>query len=181
MNRSAFFFDRDGVVNIDPDPEPYVLSWAQWRWTPGLRDLLHDVKSRGFVTVLVTSQRCVGKGLISADGLNQIHRSMQEALGPLSFDDIRVYTGLPADPVPPKPDPGMVLMAAGELGLDLSTSWLIGDADRDIAMARAAGVGRTIRVMGLKAETVPALYRVERLGEVRSILETVLGPGPAAG
>jgi histidinol-phosphate phosphatase family protein len=176
MNSPAFFFDRDGVVNVDPDPEPYILSWAQWRWMPGVFDLLREVKRRGFVTVLVTSQRCVGKGLIAPGELHAIHREMQLALGPLAFDDIRVYTGLPGDPVPPKPDPGMVWAAAVQLGIDLTRSWLIGDADRDIAMAQAAGVLQTIRVAGLKAESVPALYRVQELAEVPAILDAALGP-----
>jgi len=180
MSRPAFFFDRDGVVNIDPDPEPYVLSWDQWRWIPGVFDLLREVKGRGFVTVLVTSQRCVGKGLLTLEGLEGIHRQMQEDLGDLAFDAIRVYTGLPGDPIPPKPEPGMVQSAVAALGLDLTGSWLIGDADRDIAMARAAGVARSIRVAGLKSESVAADFRVDALHEVSRILESVLGPNRAA-
>jgi D-glycero-D-manno-heptose 1,7-bisphosphate phosphatase len=39
-----------------------------------------------------------------------------------------------------KPQPGMILAAAGDLGLDLSRSWLIGDADRDIQAGIAAGL-----------------------------------------
>ena len=176
MSRPGFFFDRDGVVNIDPDPDPYVLSWGQWRWNPGLFELLRDVKARGFVTILVTSQRCVGKGLLRREDLEGIHRTMQADLGELAFDDIRVYTGLPGDPVPPKPEPGMVMAAAADLGLDLSRSWLIGDADRDIAMAHAAGVARTIRVVGLKPEGVAADYRVQNLREVEGLLTDALGP-----
>jgi len=178
MNRPAFFFDRDGVVNIDPDPEPYVLSWGQWRWNPGIVELLQEVKARGFVTVLVTSQRCVGKGLLRLEDLQGMHGTMQAELGELAFDDIRVYTGIPGDPIPPKPEPGMVFAAVAELGIDLSHSWLIGDADRDIAMAHAAGVAKTIRVAGLKAEGVVADFRVQHLREVHKLLADALGPCP---
>src|SRR5439155_1547856 len=38
-----------------------------------------------------------------------------------------------------KPKPGMILEAARALALDLSRSWLIGDAPRDIAAGHAAG------------------------------------------
>jgi hypothetical protein len=38
-----------------------------------------------------------------------------------------------------KPSPGMILDAAGALALDLSRSWVIGDAPRDIEAGHAAG------------------------------------------
>ena len=44
-----------------------------------------------------------------------------------------------------KPAPGMLLAAAGELGLDLGASWMIGDTDGDVQAGRAAGC-RTILV-----------------------------------
>ncbi|MBU6300154.1 MAG: HAD-IIIA family hydrolase [Verrucomicrobia bacterium] len=178
MNQPAFFFDRDGVVNIDPDPQPYVLSWEQWVWAPGLFALLGEIKRRGFTTVLVTSQRCVGKGLLGEAALAGLHGRMQEVLGDLAFDAIYVHTGLPGDPVPPKPDPGMVWAAVRDLGLDLSRSWLIGDADRDMAMAQAAGVAHTIRVNGFKPVGVAGDHEVRSLAEVHGILEARLGPGP---
>jgi D-glycero-D-manno-heptose 1,7-bisphosphate phosphatase len=180
MKRPAFFFDRDGVVNVDPDPQPYVLSWDQWDWTPGIFELLREVKARGFVTVLVTSQRCVGKELIARTDLDAIHANMQRDLGDLAFDAIRVYTGVPNDPVLPKPEPQMVLSAAAELDLDLGRSWLIGDADRDIAMADAAGVSHTVRVIGLKQATVTADYEVRELAQVHELLREILGPVPVA-
>jgi D-glycero-D-manno-heptose 1,7-bisphosphate phosphatase len=42
-----------------------------------------------------------------------------------------------------KPSPGMFLAAAEKLSLDLSRSWLVGDAPRDIGAGAAAGC-RTI-------------------------------------
>jgi D-glycero-D-manno-heptose 1,7-bisphosphate phosphatase len=45
-----------------------------------------------------------------------------------------------------KPAPGMVLKAAGELGLSLPDSILVGDKPSDIEAARAAGVGRAYLV-----------------------------------
>ena len=40
-----------------------------------------------------------------------------------------------------KPRPGMILQAERELSLDLSRSWMIGDALSDLQAGRAAGVG----------------------------------------
>ena len=44
-----------------------------------------------------------------------------------------------------KPAPGMLLRAAEELGLDLATSWIVGDSDSDVEAGRRAGT-RTVLV-----------------------------------
>ncbi len=38
-----------------------------------------------------------------------------------------------------KPAPGMLLDAARALGLDLASSWMVGDTDADVAAGQAAG------------------------------------------
>ncbi len=59
------FFDRDGVVNRSPG-DGYVTRIEDFHLNDGLVELVGLVAERGFVAVLVTSQRCVGKGLLSA-------------------------------------------------------------------------------------------------------------------
>lgn len=171
MSRPAFFFDRDGVVNRDPHPEPYVLNWAQWNWSPGIVELLQAVIAADFVPVLVTSQKGVGKGLMSEADLDMIHEQMQAFLreNAVEFAGIYAFTGLPDCGNQPKPDPQMVNRAATELDLDLRRSWLIGDADRDIEMGRRAGVGQLIRVEGIKSVGVEADFQVSTLEEALQI------------
>jgi histidinol phosphatase-like enzyme len=38
-----------------------------------------------------------------------------------------------------KPNPGLLIRAAGEHGLDLSSSWIIGDAESDVEAGKRAG------------------------------------------
>jgi len=120
----------------------------------------------GFATVLVTSQSCVGKGLISLEALEKIHQRMQNRLAKqgLAFDGIYVFTGLPGSVNLAKPEPQMILRARDHLDLDLAASWMIGDAGRDIEMARRAGVGKTIRVRGANPVELDATMTVESLG-----------------
>jgi len=168
MSRPTWFFDRDGVVNCCPGPGKYLLSWDAWKWSPGIIELLQAVKSKGYATVLVTSQRGVGKGLMTLETLQEIHGNMQARLQELdiAFDDIYAYTALPECPNQPKPEPQMLQAAAESLDLDLSKSWMIGDADRDIEMAHRAGVPNTVRVRGDKPITVESNYLVDTLDEV---------------
>jgi len=138
--KPAVFFDRDGVVN-DPGDRYYVTCPDEFHFNPAIFPALRLCRSRGYTTVLVTSQRGVGKGKMTRQQLDDIHEHMQRQLGRegLAFDLIKAYCGESADAPGAKPRPDMLLEAARELGIDLAASWTIGDSDRDIHMGRRAG------------------------------------------
>ncbi len=168
--RSAFFFDRDGVVNRSPG-DGYVLRQEDFHFNEGIIETLAFLKSRGFVLILVTSQQGVGKGQMTQAALDEIHAYMQSELARhgAAFDAIFACTCLADDPhcTCRKPSPEMILRAAAEHDLDLTTSWLVGDHDRDIQMACNAGVFHTIRIRGDK----PLQVAAERvLDDVRDLL-----------
>ena len=84
--KPCVFFDRDGVVNESPGPG-YVLRWEDFHFNPGFIEAFKTVKVNGFLADLITSQKCVGKGLMSLSELNRIHKNMQ--------DFIEKETGVP--------------------------------------------------------------------------------------
>lgn len=172
--RPAVFFDRDGVVN-DTGDHYYVTRWEDFHFSDGIFDALATAKAAGYATVLITSQRGVGKGVMSQDDLDHIHSAMQAELDchGLAFDAIHAYTGLDADGPGAKPDPYFIHQAAVSLGLDLAASWMIGDADRDIEMGRRAGL-RTIRVRGEKPIGVAAVHTVDHVRDLAALLASVL-------
>lgn len=149
MKRPAVFWDRDGVVNVSPGAG-YVLRWEDFHFAPGIIPALQLCRARGFALVLATSQQGVGKGLMTQAELDDIHAKMQARLAQegAAFDGIYACTCLAADPTCTcrKPSAEMLLRAAQEYELDLTRSWLVGDADRDILMGQNAGVPRTIRI-----------------------------------
>ena len=149
--RPAFFFDRDGVVNRSPG-DGYVLRREDFHFSDGIIETLAFLKSHGIALVLVTSQQGVGKGLMTRAALDEIHAFMQSELARhgAAFDAIHACTCLADDSrcTCRKPSPEMILRAAQEHDLNLATSWLVGDHDRDIQMACNAGVPHTIRIRG---------------------------------
>lgn len=172
----AVFFDRDGVVNRSPGAG-YVLSWEAFEFAPGFFELFRLVKSRGWKAVLVTSQKGVGKGLMSQADLEEIHARMQARLREkcgAEFDGIYAFTGTDKCRHRPKPDPEMIDTAADDLDLDLDRSWMIGDADRDIEMAIAAGLEGSVRVRGDKPITVEASGTVNSLEAAAAIFDGIL-------
>lgn len=169
------FFDRDGVINTSPGEGKYVLSWDDFELTDGIGEAIQTVHQKGYLAVLVTSQKCVVKGLIAQDDLDDIHRRMQSALPRKGrLDAIYAYTGEPDSPFPAKPDPGMLHLAAKEHDIDLSRSWLVGDADRDISMGQAAGLAKTIRFFSEKPITVAANYEVAKADALQQLFEVHL-------
>jgi len=171
----AVFFDRDGVVNRSPGPG-YVLSVDDFVLNDGIAEAVRYLNEQGILAIVVTSQKGVGKGLMSDEDLAAIHRYMQEELAKsgAAFDAIYAYTGTPDCPHRPKPDPEMILTAAERFSIDRRLSWVIGDADRDIEMGRAAGLAGTIRIRGDKVIDVPADYTLESLLETLVLFKRIL-------
>jgi D-glycero-D-manno-heptose 1,7-bisphosphate phosphatase len=174
--KPSVFFDRDGVVNVSPG-EGYVTRWEDFVLCPGIEQALCVCAAKGFLAILVTSQRCVGKGLISEQKLDEIHSNMQSILAKTNgtgFDGIYAFTGLPGTKSWEKPKPGMIEAAAREHRVDLEKSWLVGDHDRDITMAMNAGVPRTIRVRSHHPVRVPATHTIDATSDLADLLEREL-------
>jgi D-glycero-D-manno-heptose 1,7-bisphosphate phosphatase len=174
-SQPAVFFDRDGVINRSPGPG-YVLSWDHFHLNSGLSEILQLVQDKGYKAIVVTSQRCIGKGLISEDAVTDIHQRMQSQLaatGP-AFDAIYTFTGQSHDADWAKPNPNMILAAGQDHHLDLTNSILIGDRDRDIQMAINAGLRQTIRIRGDAEISVTPDHIVDDLIEAREVLKDLL-------
>lgn len=148
--------DRDGVINVDVG-SPGVCSVENFRLINGAGESVAKLKRAGASVCVVTNQTCVGKGLLSTSGLNNIHHRMRQLLldegGNFAVvDDIFFATSatqLPCDRR--KPAPGMLIeaMEAWNLCGEEKTSSLItmiGDSVTDMQAAAAAGVPNRIMV-----------------------------------
>jgi len=175
VSRPTVFFDRDGVVNVSPG-DGYVLRWEDFHFAPGIIETLALCRSRGYATILVTSQQGVGKGLMTQAVLDDIHARMQADLAAhhAAFDGIYACTDLAGTGNRRKPSPEMIFEAQKDHGLDLSRSWLVGDHDRDIQMAINAGVPRTIRILSHHEPKVKAEFTLEDTTRLASLLEIQL-------
>jgi D-glycero-D-manno-heptose 1,7-bisphosphate phosphatase len=156
----AVFLDRDGVLNeLLPDPESgrgeSPLRVSDVRLTPGAGASVARLRASGYRTVCVTNQPAAAKANASEFELRAIQRRVGEllALEGAHLDAQRMCLHHPEGVVAAltqacdcrKPSPGMLLDAAGALGLDLGRSWMIGDTDADVTAGRAAGC-RTVLI-----------------------------------
>ncbi|NLB60012.1 MAG: HAD-IIIA family hydrolase [Lentisphaerae bacterium] len=169
------FFDRDGIVNQSPGPGKYVLAWEEFRLQPEFPTCLRLAQARGYAAAIVTNQRAVARGLLSAAELAEIHqrlRTLLQSEHQLALLDIIACPHADGECTCRKPQPGMLLTLAQRHAINLSQSWMIGDAERDIEAGRRAGC-RTIRVGGAGEQT-HADFIVTSMADLPAPLATLL-------
>lgn len=162
--RKAAFLDRDGVINLD---RAYVHKWEEFEFVPGAVDAMRRLKQAGYALVVVTNQSGLARGMYTEEQYQTLTAHMRQALTEAGAEVDAVYhcPHHPKGQVPElavecdcrKPEPGMILRGAEELGLSLSDSILVGDKPSDIEAARAAGVGRAFIVQSDNAESTDDL------------------------
>ena len=144
----AAFLDRDGTLNTRPPQHDYVREVSGFAWIPGAREGMAMLAEHGFALIVVSNQRGVSRGMVSPQVLTGIEQRIAADLEPLGVTMtgfLYCTHGLDDGCDCRKPAPGMLLRAADEHGIDLAASWMIGDADSDVAAGRGAGC-RTARV-----------------------------------
>ncbi len=158
VRRPAVFLDRDGTLNVSVvrDRKPYPPSTVEeFQLFAGAAEDCARLKAAGFVLVVATNQPDVGRGTQARSVVEAMHARLLELIP--SLDRIEVcYDAGRGEPSPRrKPAPGMLLDAAGALGLDLARSWMIGDRWGDIDAGHAAGC-HTIMIDHGYTERAPA-------------------------
>lgn len=163
------FLDRDGVINKKLPEDMYVTKWEEFEFLPGLLEAIPILNGNGFVVVVITNQRGIGRGLMTEDDLRGIHGKMVAEIekGGGHIDKIYFCPHDKGDNCDcRKPKPGMILSAIDELksegvDIDLKSSYMFGDSEKDIIAGRAAGVktvavGKPLKGCDLFAENLLA-------------------------
>ena len=135
---------------------------------PGAAGAIRDLREAGYAVVVITNQSGIARGLYDLSDYRAVAGRLEEVLAARDARPDATYfcphhpdfTG-PCDCR--KPDTGMHLRAARELGLDLAASWYVGDKLSDVLPAAATG-GRGVLVRtgyGAEAEAeAPGWVRV---------------------
>ena len=145
----AVFIDRDGV--ICRNRKDHVKSWEEFVFLPGVLNALVRLSRSDFLVIVITNQAIVNRGMVPVEVLEDIHRRMVRAVESVGgrIDRVLYCPHRPDENCGcRKPQPGLLLQAAREMGVDLSQSWLIGDALSDMVAARRAGCQRYMVLTG---------------------------------
>ena len=136
----AIFLDRDGVIN--KEREDYVKTVEELEIFPEVAESVINLKSVGFLVIVITNQSAVNRKLTTHENIDKIHSAIQKHLEEKGTLIDRFYY-CPHRPDENcgcrKPKPGLIIQAANELNIDLKSSWMIGDNDSDIEAATSIG------------------------------------------
>jgi histidinol-phosphate phosphatase family protein len=184
--RPAVFLDRDGTllefVHNLSTPQQVCLAI-------GAVDAIIRLHQHGWACVVVTNQAQIGRGLLTDECLQDIHREMHRQLAHFGVGLDGVYH-CPLVPISNdrtvveffdrKPGPGMLLRAADDLHLCLKESWFVGDMISDVFAGQNAGCKGSVLVKSIKSppasdlEKLPNTFVASTLADaVDIILEAV--------
>lgn len=146
--RSAIFLDRDGVLN---SVHPEVYRATDYHMIEGVAGVIFEANSMGIPVIVVTNQPGIAKGYVTFQGHEEIRAQLDRQLASNgAFVDDYFYcphhpdSGFEGEVVSlkipcncRKPSNGMALAAALKHGINLQSSFVIGDTARDQGLARS--------------------------------------------
>jgi D-glycero-D-manno-heptose 1,7-bisphosphate phosphatase len=138
--------DRDGTVC---DEVGYVNHVDRIRLLPRSAEAIRKLNEAGLPTAIVTNQAGVARGYFPEELIHRVHERVRRMLGEQGARVDEIYycphhpevggAGYRKDCACRKPKPGLLLKARDDLGIDLASSYMIGDSFRDIEAGRAVG------------------------------------------
>ncbi len=159
LNRKqkCVFLDRDGTLNRY---KGLIYKEEQFELENNVEEAIKILNRKGYLTIVITNQPVVARGLCSIKDVDRIHRKMQVLLGKKGayIDDIMFCPHHPDKGYPEenveykilcecrKPAIGMVKKMVSKYNIDLSNSYMIGDTTVDIQTGFNAGM-KTILVL----------------------------------
>jgi D-glycero-D-manno-heptose 1,7-bisphosphate phosphatase len=166
----AIFLDRDGVICLNrPD---HVKSWSEFVFLACVQESLARLAALDMPIIVITNQAAINRGIVSAEEVEGIHHRMVAEVEATGGRIDRVYC-CPHRPDEKcgcrKPQPGLLEQAAGDLGIELQGSYVVGDAYADIQAGLRVGctaflvlTGRGLRQVVHALREAPGRFQVVR-------------------
>lgn len=170
----TILLDRDGVLNRDLPAS--VFCAEQFEMMPGSLEALRLLAESEYRVLVVTNQACVGRGEVSPQALETIHRKLcrEAAAAGGRIDDLFVCTHAAGEQCGcRKPKPGLILQAQRKWGFDPAETCLVGDDIRDMQAAVAAGCIPILVLTGKGYEAKKSLPGVATFADLLAFVKTI--------
>lgn len=159
---TAVFLDRDGTINEEVG---YLDSLEKLRLIPGAGEAIRRINRSGMKAVIISNQSGVARGYFDEAFVESVHERIRTLLHEHGAR-IDGFYWCPHHPTEGtgayriacdcrKPQAGLLLKAAAELGIDLHRSYMVGDMPTDIEAAHTAGARGILVQTGHGADSRP--------------------------
>jgi len=129
----AVFFDRDGTLCKDVG---YLNNFDNLEIFKEVEDL-RFLKEKGFKLIGISNQSGIARGIVNEDFTKEVNNIF---LKQYYFDDFYYCPHHPDEHCScRKPEPEMILKARAEHNINLKQSYVIGDKELDMLLAKAVG------------------------------------------
>ncbi len=143
--RKCVFIDRDDTVAKDV---PYCDSPEKFHLFPGVPEQIRRLNEAGYLVIMITNQSGIGRGYFTEETLGRIHDKMTAEIESAGghLDAIYYCPHRPDENCQcRKPKTLMGERAVKDFGIDVASSYMIGDSDADMGFGKGLGC-RTLRV-----------------------------------
>ena len=180
--QKAIFLDRDGVIN---KYKGFITKSEDIELIDFVSEAIRKINKSHYMCIIVSNQPVIARGECSFDEVEKMFDKIETLLGQDgAYIDARYYCPhhphsgyvgevkeLKIDCNCRKPKIGMLLKAANDFNLDLTSCFMIGDANIDILTGKNAGI-TTIRVnTGITEENIePSDYNVNNLMDAVNVI-----------
>lgn len=151
------FLDRDGTLILDP-PNRRVDSVDKIQLFPDSIAAMEYLAEHDFKVVIITNQASIAEGRLTEEQFETINNKVVERLSESGVIILRTYMsphGSNEVNEWRKPGPGMLLMAAKDLNLNLADIYMIGDRLSDVQAGINAGTKTILVKTGLDDVEAP--------------------------
>ncbi len=162
--RPAVFLDRDGTIN---EEQNYLHRIEDFRFIAGAPEAIKELNRAGYLVLVVTNQSGVARGYFSLQDVEALHQHLTQRLAEAGAHIDGFYVcphhptagegGLRCVCSCRKGEPGLLLQAAREHGINLSRSYMVGDKEADIEAGEKAGCSSLLVLTGYGKETAKSL------------------------
>ena len=146
MTIKTIFLDRDGVINKEVE---YLFRISDFEFIDGIFDACLYFQKLRYKIIIVTNQSGIARGYYYESDYRKLTEWM---LGQFNENGINILDTFFCPHGPDslcecrKPKPGMLIDAQYRYNISMKDSWMIGDSERDIKAANAAGISNTVLV-----------------------------------
>jgi D-glycero-D-manno-heptose 1,7-bisphosphate phosphatase len=169
----TLFLDRDGVIN-DNSKFYYIKNRKEFIFKKNSLDTIEKLSEIFPRIFIVTNQQGIGKGVMTAEDLNDIHMFMLEEIckNRGRIDKIYFCPHLAEENCScRKPKTGLALQAKSDYPeIDFSKSVMIGDSERDMIFGNSLGM-TTFFVNNNNNPQVECSYRIIDFADVIKYLK----------